>query len=72
MQAGFSLVLRDIPKRCLVVGRLAEALEGELGLPAGANLYLTPQGVWCLCTLELPSLLLLDWCCFCMGLIECM
>lgn len=45
LQAGFSLVLRDIPKRCLVVGQLAEALEEELGLPAGANLYLTPEGV---------------------------
>jgi hypothetical protein len=41
---GFSLVLRDIPKRSRAVALLVECLELCLGLPAGANLYYTPPG----------------------------
>ncbi|KAF6260088.1 hypothetical protein COO60DRAFT_1637891 [Scenedesmus sp. NREL 46B-D3] len=41
---GFSLVLRDMPKRCRAVAELVGALEQQLGLPAGANLYYTPAG----------------------------
>lgn len=41
---GFSLVLRDMPKRCRAVAALVGALEQQLGLPAGANLYYTPAG----------------------------
>jgi hypothetical protein len=44
---GFSLVLRDMPKRSRVVAELVGALEEQLGLPAGANLYYTPTGVLC-------------------------
>jgi hypothetical protein len=43
-QRGYTLVVRDMPARCLQVCLLAEALEQQLGLPAGANLYLTPPG----------------------------
>jgi hypothetical protein len=41
---GFSLVLRDMPKRSRAVAALVGALEQQLGLPAGANLYYTPTG----------------------------
>ena len=44
-QSGFSLVLRDMPKRQWAVGLLVQQLEAQLGLPAGANLYLTPTGM---------------------------
>lgn len=46
LQDGFSLVLRDTPKRHVALGLLIEALEQQLGLPAGANVYLTPPGMW--------------------------
>jgi hypothetical protein len=45
MQSGFTIVLRDMPKRCAAAGALVDALEAQLGLPAGANLYLTPSGM---------------------------
>jgi hypothetical protein len=45
MQSGFTIVLRDMPKRCAPAGALVDALEAQLGLPAGANLYLTPSGM---------------------------
>lgn len=41
---GFTLVLRDMPKRCVMVLLLVEALETQLGIPSGANLYLSPPG----------------------------
>lgn len=44
LQAGFTFVLRDMPKRCPAVAALMDALEAQLGLPAGANMYLTPAG----------------------------
>lgn len=44
LQSGFTLVLRDMPKRCAAVGLLTEALETQMGLHAGANLYITPAG----------------------------
>lgn len=47
MQSGFTIVLRDMPKRCAAAGALVDALEAQLGLPAGANLYLTPAGISC-------------------------
>lgn len=44
LASGFTLVLRDMPKRCFALAQICEALEVQLGLPAGANLYLTPAG----------------------------
>lgn len=44
VEAGFSAVLRDAPRRCYHVSALTAALEAQLGLPAGANVYLTPPG----------------------------
>eukprot|EP00879_Flechtneria_rotunda_P030617 GHRR01033276.1.p1 GENE.GHRR01033276.1~~GHRR01033276.1.p1 ORF type:complete len:370 (+),score=147.81 GHRR01033276.1:547-1656(+) len=44
LQRGYSLVVRDIAKRIGAVASLVDALEQQLGLPAGANLYLTPPG----------------------------
>jgi hypothetical protein len=44
LAAGFTVVLRDVPKRCWAVAQMAEMLEAQLGLPAGANMYLTPAG----------------------------
>lgn len=54
LQAGFTIVLRDMPKRCPAVCALVDALEEQLGLPAGANLYLTPAGV-CACQMQLQQ-----------------
>jgi hypothetical protein len=50
---GFSLVLRDMPKRSRAVAELVGALEQQLGLPAGANLYYTPAGALLCCWLWL-------------------
>lgn len=44
LHSGFTVVVRDMPKRCAAVGLLAEALEAQTGLHAGANLYITPAG----------------------------
>jgi hypothetical protein len=57
---GFSLVLRDMPKRSRAVAALVGTLEKQLGLPAGANLYYTPAGMLKLVLL----LLLLVWQCY--------
>jgi hypothetical protein len=41
---GYTSVLRDLPKRWWQAAQLVDAVEQQLGLPAGANLYLTPPG----------------------------
>lgn len=48
--SGFSLVLRDVPKRVAAVAELVNSIEQQLGLPAGANLYYTPPGRVLSCT----------------------
>lgn len=42
---GFSIVVRDMSKRNAAIARLVDDIELQLGLPAGANLYYTPQGM---------------------------
>jgi hypothetical protein len=44
LQSGFTVVVRDMPKRSAAVGLLTEVLETQTGLHAGANLYITPAG----------------------------
>lgn len=44
VSGGFSLVLKDMPKRSRAVAAIVDGLEKQLGLPAGANLYYTPAG----------------------------
>ncbi len=41
---GFTLVLRDLDWRWAASASLSSQLEAAVGLPVGANLYLTPPG----------------------------
>jgi hypothetical protein len=41
---GFTLSLRELSQRWAPAAAVADALEAQLGLPAGGNLYCTPEG----------------------------
>jgi hypothetical protein len=44
-----------MPKRSRAVAELVGALERQLGLPAGANLYYTPAGEWMMAIINNPD-----------------
>lgn len=67
LSQGFSVALRQLCHRWAPAAALAEALEAQLGLPAGGNAYCTPPGGCCLLTFCCLSLHPCGSCCLCDG-----